>query len=262
VILLINDDGIEALGLRTLYHQLRRDLKQAVLAVAPSNERSGMGHAITLNRSLHLRQHYDARDDFFGFAVDGTPTDCCKLGLKVLAWEKPRLVISGINDGPNVGRSLFYSGTVGAALEAAVEGHRALAVSLDRGDQADWQAASALTVCIAEGLLSDPSLRGTVANLNVPALPRSEWGGLRIVRHGLSGFREDYSRHQDSDTVTSWRLHGQRIELSREGETDAHALRAGHPTLTLLQPDLNGAHKRLLPIANRAAAQWPAAVAP
>ena len=99
-------------------------------------------------------------DDFFGFSVDGTPTDCLKLALKVLAQEDPKFVISGINDGPNVGRSLFYSGTVGAAMEAAVEGHCALAVSLDRGPESDWQAAADFACSIADSLRGKTSLRG------------------------------------------------------------------------------------------------------
>ena len=240
VILLINDDGIEAPGLRAMYRALRQVPRSKVLAVAPSKQRSGMGHAITINRGISVSHVHDAEDDFFGFAVEGTPTDCCKLGLKVLAQESPHMVISGINDGPNVGRSLFYSGTVGAALEAAVEGYFALAVSLDRGPDSDWQAAAELTVTIANALRGDANLIGVVANLNLPAIPASEWKELRLLDHGLSGFSEDYSMQQHGDGSTTWHLQGQRIELENEGETDAHALRAGHPTITLLRPSLNG----------------------
>ena len=99
MILLVNDDGIDAAGLRSLYRGLRQQGKQKVLAVAPSKQRSGMGHAITINRGLQTQPIYDAPDDFFGFSVDGTPTDCLKLALKVLAQEDPKLVISELTMG-------------------------------------------------------------------------------------------------------------------------------------------------------------------
>ncbi|NRA38865.1 MAG: 5'/3'-nucleotidase SurE, partial [Planctomycetes bacterium] len=125
MILLVNDDGINAQGLRILYEALRRKTKQSIIAIAPSTQHSGHSHAITLNRGLSVNAIHE--DNFFGFTVDGTPCDCVKLGLKVLCQQAPQLVISGINAGPNVGRSLFYSGTVGAALEAAIEGFPAIA---------------------------------------------------------------------------------------------------------------------------------------
>ena len=239
MILLVNDDGIDAPGFRSLYRALRSGLNDKVLAVAPSKQRSGMGHAITINRGLQVQNVHDIGDDFFGFSVDGTPTDCLKVGLKVLAQEEPQLVISGINDGPNVGRSLFYSGTVGAAMEAAVEGHCALAVSMDRGPQSDWQAAAECSCHIANSLRNNLDLRGLVVNLNLPALPASEWKELKSLPHGLSGFSEHYVMRERGDGSHSWHLHGERIELEHEGETDAHALRIGHPTITLLKPSYN-----------------------
>ncbi|TVR44863.1 MAG: 5'/3'-nucleotidase SurE [Planctomycetota bacterium] len=240
VILLVNDDGIEAPGLRALYRCLRRELRQPVLAVAPAEERSGAGHAISINRGLSLTPFHDSDADFFAFSVDGTPSDCCKLGLKVLCTQKPRLVVSGINNGPNVGRSLFYSGTVSAALEAAIEGFPALAVSLDRSEEPDWNSAAERAVSIAKAMLGRNKLAGSVINLNLPVGTAKHWQPLRVVRHGLSGFSEAYSQRHQRDGHPLWHLHGQRIELEEEGETDAHALRAGHPTLSILQPDING----------------------
>ena len=239
MILLVNDDGIDAPGLRSLYRSLHLTAKQKILAVAPSKQRSGMAHAITINRGLQVQHIYDSHEQFFGFALDGTPTDCLKLALKVLSQEEPQMVISGINDGPNVGRSLFYSGTVGAAMEAAVEGHCAMAVSLDRGPESDWQAAADFACSIAESLRGDTSLRGLVVNLNLPALPSAEWKELKLLPHGLSGFSENYAMRERGDGSFSWHLHGERIELEHEGETDAHALRMGHPTITLLRPSYN-----------------------
>ncbi|TVR11253.1 MAG: 5'/3'-nucleotidase SurE, partial [Planctomycetota bacterium] len=236
----VNDDGIEAPGLRALYHALRKGCNMPVLAVAPHVERSGQGHAITLQKGLRITPVWDSQDDFFGFAINGTPVDCCKLALKVIAPEQPRMVISGINDGPNVGRSLFYSGTVGAALEAAVEGYCALAISLDRSEHPAWQAAADLGVRLAKRCMRHASLlRGHVLNVNIPVQDPSLWGPVRVLPHGLSGFEERYAPQAEKDGSVRWILDGERIELDHEGETDAHALRAGHPTMSILQPDFN-----------------------
>lgn len=246
VIILVNDDGIEAPGLRALYHALRSACKMPVLAVAPQVERSGVGHAITLQKGLRITPVWDASDDFFGFAVNGTPVDCCKLAIKVIAPERPRLVIAGINDGPNVGRSLFYSGTVGAAMEAAVEGYCAMAVSMDRSDQPAWKAAAELAVRIAKRALRQGKLlQGQVLNLNIPTHGPEHWRPMRLVPHGLSGFEERYAPQAQKDGSVRWVLDGTRIELEHEGETDAHALRAGHSTLSVLCPDYNCQEQRI-----------------
>lgn len=237
MIVLVNDDGIDAAGMKPLYRALREQLKQPVLAVAPTVQRSGHGHAITLDRGLAIQHQCD--EHFFGFAVDGTPTDCLKIALKVIAPMPVKLVVSGINDGPNVGRSLFYSGTVGAAMEAAVEGYAAIAVSLDRSEKSDWQAAAEWAAQLAHSCYGKRDLRGKVVNANIPAMPRASWKETKIVPHGLSGFEEQYVPRQRRGNELVWHLSGKRIELENEGETDAHALRAGHPTITMLAPDHN-----------------------
>ncbi len=242
MILLVNDDGIKAPGLRVFAADLRRITGQAVLVVAPHQQCSGQSHAITLDRGLVIEPHLE--EDFFGFSVDGTPTDCLKLALKVLCKTPPRLVISGINDGPNVGRSLFYSGTVAVAMEAAIEGQLAIAVSLDHGDtdrgdgvmaQASIYAARFVRQCLGVRRLG-----GMVLNLNLPGMPVRRWQPLAMVRHGLSGFDESYSAVQGGSHIT-WKLSGERVELDSEGDTDAHRLAAGHPTLSVLRPDCNAA---------------------
>jgi 5'-nucleotidase len=212
------------------------------LAVAPSSERSGQSHAITIDRGLVVTPRTE--DNFFGFAIDGTPTDCAKLALAVLCHEEPELIVSGINDGPNVGRSLFYSGTVGAALEAAVLGHPALAVSRNKGglnfdDAADYAAKWAAK------LLGIKELRGQVVNLNLPASTMSAWKEPRLALHGHSGFRETYQVQRDSKDRMVWRLHGEWIARPDGEISDATLLSAGHPVFTHLRPDLNGGESPL-----------------
>lgn len=245
MILLVNDDGIDAPAFRALYRALRRVVGEPVLAVAPTVERSGMSHAISIDRPLSVSARVEP--GFAGFAIDGTPTDCTKLALDRLCHEPPRLVVSGINRGPNVGRSIFYSGTVGAAMEAAVLGLSALAVSrqveatsVDDGAEfvAQW----------AKTLLGRKEFAGKVVNLNLPASNSSTWREAVVRAHGHAGFREGYRQVREpsgsnagngtSTTGTTWRLHGDWVPGT--AADDATALTAGHPVLTVLRPDLNG----------------------
>jgi 5'-nucleotidase len=246
VILLVNDDGIDAPGLRALYRALRQVIGEPVLVVAPAHERSGQGHAITLDRALQVTQRVS--ENFFGFAVDGTPADCTKLGVSVICPEPPRLVVSGINDGPNVGRSLLYSGTLGAALEAAVLGLPALAVSRAKGD-GSFDDGAQFAAHLAERMLGDRRYHGRVVNCNIPALSGNHWHEPRVAQHGQAGFVENYRPVRDSSDRTNWRIHGEWRIREDEPDRDATFLDTGHPTITLLAPDLNddqGLAKELL----------------
>lgn len=236
MILLVNDDGIQAQGLRVLYQALRERCHVPVLALAPSAQHSGQSHAITLDRGLSINAVHE--DNFFGFTIDGTPCDCIKLGIKVLCQQKPLLVVSGINRGPNVGRSIFYSGTVGAALEAAVEGFPAISVSLDSGYDI-YNDAAAFAADIAHACLRREELIGQVVNVNIPAMPAQHWQEPKLVEHGLSGFDEQYKAVSDSGDRITWFLEGTRVEHAWEDDTDAHALRDGHPTISFLKPNFN-----------------------
>ncbi len=233
MILLLNDDGIASPGLRSLYRALRQHTRQAVLTVAPANERSGMSHAITIDRSLTAAARHEP--GFFGFAVDGTPTDCAKLALDRLCNEPPRLVVSGINDGPNAGRSVFYSGTLGAAMEAAVAGHVGFAVSRRRG-WATQDDAAEFAARWAARLLHTPDLAGCVVNLNLPATAASTWLAPRVAKHGLGGFHERYRPVREGGR-TVWALHGAWVDTG--SDDDVGLLSAGHPVFSLFRPDFN-----------------------
>ncbi len=250
MILLVNDDGIDHPGLRALYAALRARTQLPVLAVVPSQQRSGLSHAITLDRGLSVTPRIE--DGFFAFAIDGTPCDCVKLALTTLCPEAPKLVISGVNDGPNVGRSLFYSGTVGAAMEAAIEGHIGLAVNRDHGSGSFTDAAEAAAE-VAVSLLDRGEFRGQVVNLNYPAGPAASWRPLKVLAHGRSGFAESYRPLRDQRDHISWHLHGEWAAAPGEGDSDAHFLRSGHPTATVLQPDWNADQRNLQKLLERGA---------
>lgn len=257
MILLINDDGIDAPGMRAMYAALRAETRQPVLAVAPLQERSGQAHAITLNRGLSVAARHE--DGFFGFCIDGTPADCVKLALTTLCQEPPELVVSGVNDGPNVGRSIFYSGTVGAALEAAVEGRAALAVSRHRG-AGGFADAAAFAARWAARILGRPEFVGHVLNINVPAAAAAQWRETRVSAHGRSGFREGYKPTREAKDRVAWRLNG---EWAAEAGTadDAELLTAGHAVLTLLRPDVNAPDKALRRLAATPSTPTPPAAA-
>ena len=236
MILLVNDDGIDAPGLRGLYQALRRVLAQPVLAVAPLHEHSGMSHAISVDRPLTLQHRHEP--GFFGFTIDGTPTDCVKLALDRLCPQPPQLVVSGINRGPNVGRSIFYSGTIGAAMEAAVLGLPALAISRQI-EATTVEDGAEVAAQWAKRLMGRKEYAGKVVNLNLPGAPAATWQPPVVRRHGHAGFREAYRLVSDTtrESETSWRLHGDWV--TGDQDDDASALSAGHPVLTLLQPDFN-----------------------
>ena len=237
MLLLVNDDGIDAPGYRALYRALRAASGLPVLAVAPAQERSGASHAISIDRPLLALPRREA--GFFGFAVDGTPADCTKLALERLCTSAPSMVVSGINRGPNVGRSIFYSGTCGAALEAAVAGIPAMAISRQLGATADSEAeAAAFAAELVVRVLAKRQPKGSMVNLNLPATSRATWKELRLAKHRLSGFKETYTPVRATTGGTAWRLHGEWIAKA-EDDDDAGALTAGHPVLTLLRPDLN-----------------------
>jgi 5'-nucleotidase len=243
MILLVNDDGIDAPGLRALYRALRRRLGLPVLVVAPASERSGQSQAITLDRPIGC--HFRHSDGFCGFAIDGTPTDCTKLALDQLCARRPVLVVSGINAGPNVGRSILYSGTLGAALEAAVLGCTALAVSRQHGNATHEDGAEFAAQWAERILPRTAALQGRVVNLNLPGGPAARWRPIMNARHGLAGFQESYRRTGPRDGQRAgWKIDG--TWTIPPGDTsDAALLDQGHPVLSLLQPDLNAPERVL-----------------
>jgi len=176
-ILLTNDDGIQALGLRSLYHALIR-AGHEVHVVAPVTEMSAVGHAVTMASPLRIKVFDEV--NFFGHGVSGTPVDCVKLGITTILHSPPELVVSGINAGANVGVDILYSGTVSAATEGALMGVPALAVSYDDFTPADLTAQADF----AAGLVSRVDWKGLpgqcVLNLNFPHLPLNKALGLKV----------------------------------------------------------------------------------
>jgi len=236
-ILLTNDDGIYAPGL-TVLERIAARLSDDIWICAPHEEQSGAGHSLTLNRPVRLKQH-DARR----FSVTGTPTDAVTMALKKILPEPPDLILSGVNRGANLGDDVTYSGTVSAALEGALAGVRAIALSqvYDKegmGDAVPFEAAEHWGEAVVRPLIDLPFAERTLVNVNFPPLAADAVKGIRVVRQGF----HDYAR----GSVVEGRdprgfpyfwfgLHG--IEHTPGHQTDLEAIADGYIAVTPLQLD-------------------------
>jgi 5'-nucleotidase len=233
---LTNDDGIAAPGLAALAQALNRTGRFELRVVAPERQCSGVGHSVTIHEPL-FAERCVLDGSVPAWKVDGTPADCVKLGLTSLFPDSAvDLVIAGINSGPNVGVNVLYSGTVGAALEACINGVPALAVSLAIAADGEWRFALAAEAAVqaAEAVLKHGLPPWTVLNVNVPNVPRKEQRGFRLTRHGHSGFKEYYLEEPSQGARRGFRLEGAMVYREDDPETDAVALREGWTSVTAL----------------------------
>ena len=189
-VLLTNDDGIHAQGLWAIYNRL--STKHHVEVIAPDRECSAIGHAITLHQPLRaIRVAVNGANR--GYAVNGTPADCVKLGFSEILPEKPDVVIAGANAGANLGANLNYSGTVAAAKEAALGGTIGIAVSIEGPDVGFYDDAALFIADLCETVFEKGLPFGTFLNVNIPNRPLEEIAGVRISRQSvemLSGYVE------------------------------------------------------------------------
>ena len=189
-ILLTNDDGVNASGLKVL-EAIARTFSDDVWIVAPAEEQSGTGHSLTLTRPVRLRKLGERR-----FCVTGTPTDAVMMAIAhVMKDERPDLILSGVNRGANLGEDVTYSGTCSAAMEGALAGIPSIALSQcyareGMGDTVPFAAAEAWAQRVLAPLIASPMAPRTLVNINFPALPPSDVRGIRTVRQGL----RDYGR--------------------------------------------------------------------
>jgi 5'-nucleotidase len=240
-ILLTNDDGIYAPGLRAL----RRELQKLgnVSVVAPATEQSAAGHSITLLTPLLVQEVYD-NGDFLGWAVEGRPADCVKLALQELLPQRPDVVVSGLNAGSNAGINVIYSGTVAAAVEGAFYKVTSIATSLQytKAQPLDFPTAAVLARQVVEQILSHDPPTGSLFNVNIPALERGPIKGVRVVPQNASPYIEHFDRRIDPrGRVYFWglpELHGP----EPHPDTDATLLDEQFITVTPLQFDLT--HRR------------------
>jgi 5'-nucleotidase len=196
-ILLTNDDGVYAPGLRALRTELQK--LGNVVVVAPATEQSAAGHSVTITTPLVVQEVLDEANRPMGWAVEGRPADCVKLAVRELLAEKPDLVVSGLNAGSNAGINVLYSGTVAAAIEAAFFRITSVACSLEvtKARPADYATAAAHARAVIEQLVARKPPEGSLFNINVPDLERGPVRGVRVVPQNLAAYEETFDRRRD-----------------------------------------------------------------
>ncbi len=244
-ILISNDDGVFAEGIQTLASSaLRRG--HSVTVVCPDQERSATGHGLTLKSPIRAER----ADKLFekgitAWACSGTPADCIKLALYELLKEKPDLVLSGINHGPNLGTDIFCSGTVAAALEGTLEGIPSLAVSIACFQWQDFKFAGELAMDLAENALSKNWPQDLLLNLNIPPCNPDKMGPLCWTKLSKRHYEEQFSRRIDPSGNTYFWLAGEAVrDLNSTGSgpsewpSDVAQIESLSPSITPVQPDL------------------------
>jgi len=238
IILLTNDDGIEAKGLFAIYSALKRDKNFDIKIVAPDKERSAVGHAITVFDPISVREEY--RDGkFYGYAVDGTPADCVKLAVKAILNKKPDILISGINRGPNLGENIIYSGTVSAATEGTTYGIPSVAVSVDNLRDTDYAYAVKFTKKIAKMVLNKKELpQKTLLNINIPDVPEDKIKGVKITFQSSTKFKDVFIKRVDPRGRNYYWMDGEFVESSNEEDGDYRAVKSGYVSVTPIHYDM------------------------
>ncbi len=239
-VLISNDDGIHAPGLKKLLAVLRRQARE-VWVVAPENEQSAASHSLTLRRPLRLRKLGPRR-----YAVDGTPTDCVLLAVNQLLKDKrPDLVLSGINLGGNMGEDTTYSGTIAAAMEATLLGIPAIALSqfvdrdeADNGCPVNWAVAEKFAPEVIAKTISVPWTRGLFVNVNFPAIAPEEVIGIEVTREGRRKIGDDIREGTDPRGRPYFWIGARRKSKRYAPGTDLEAVRRGAVSVTPMSMDM------------------------
>ncbi len=234
-ILLTNDDGYDSEGLLVAKAALAQ--LGEVSVVAPERNWSAAGHNRTMDKPLRVTKVRLA-DGSEGFVSDGTPSDCVSLALLGILERKADLVVAGINKGPNLGDDVTYSGTVAAAMEAALAGIPAIAVSLGDYFEWDFSYAAAFTANLARQVLRNRLPKGVLLNVNVPALPREKITGVEITRLGKRIYQDVLVRREDPFGRPYYWLGGEVPRGVSEKGTDFTAVSEGRVSITPIHLDL------------------------
>ncbi|MDP2037989.1 MAG: 5'/3'-nucleotidase SurE [Ignavibacteria bacterium] len=234
-ILVSNDDGISSPGIWALVEALKKI--GDVTVVAPLTEQSAVGHAITMKYPLRVTEYFKD-GEFFGYAVDGTPADCIKMGVRNILQQTPDIVISGINLGSNAAINIIYSGTVSAAREAAIMDIPAIAVSVTSHNAKHFEFAARYAGELAEMVVKNGIPNGTLLNLNVPDLPENQIKGILVTQQGKTKWDDIYQERNDPYGNKYFWLTGNLIETDNSLEADHFALKNDYVSVTPIHFDL------------------------
>ncbi|MCH7763594.1 MAG: 5'/3'-nucleotidase SurE [Candidatus Marinimicrobia bacterium] len=228
-ILVTNDDGIYASGIKALWEAMSEI--GDVTVVAPNREQSAVGHAITVSDPLRVEEVIRA-NGFHGYAVNGTPADCVKIAIQALLEDKPDLVVSGINHGSNTGNNIIYSGTVSAATEGTMLDIPSIAVSLNSFEDSDFTGAQSVAKAVVLKVFENGLSKKTLLNVNVPSIPENEIKGYKITQQGNAVFKDRFEKREDPRGNTYYWMTGKMIDPDLEIDNDQKAVSDGFVSIT------------------------------
>jgi 5'-nucleotidase len=236
IILITNDDGVTAPGIMNLVESVK-DLGKIVV-VAPDKPQSGMGHAITIGQPLRLHKIHTI-DNIETWSCTGTPVDCVKLAVDKVLHRKPDLCLSGINHGANHSINVIYSGTMSAAVEAAIESIPSVGFSLlDYSINADFTGARKYARIIVEKMLRTTLDKHTVLNVNIPSIPVELLKGMKVCRQAYAKYVEDFVERQDPHGRHYYWLTGEFVNFDKGKDTDVWALDHNYVSVVPVQFDM------------------------
>jgi len=236
IILVTNDDGITSPGIKALVDSVRGLGK--IVVVAPDKAQSGMGHAITIGQPLRLHQVH-LFEGVDAYQCSGTPVDCVKLAVDKVLHRKPDICLSGVNHGANHSINVIYSGTMSAALEAAIESIPSVGFSLlDYSIEADFTGAKKYARLLVEHLLKKSYDKHLCLNVNIPAVPESLLKGMKVCRQAYAKYEEEFDERHDPHGKKYYWLTGDFLNFDKGRDTDVWALKNNFISVVPVQFDL------------------------
>lgn len=237
-ILIVNDDGITAPGIHRLIEAVQ-DLG-TITVVAPDSPQSGMGHAVTIGNTLRL-EPVDIFEDMgiAAYQCSGTPVDCVKIAQDIILEHKPDLCLSGINHGSNASINVIYSGTMSAAMEAAIDGIPAAGFSLmDFKWDADFSTAQKVAREVAEKMLASHLPENFLLNVNIPRCPAEAFKGIKVARQAMAQWKENFEKRVDPRGKDYFWMTGKFVNYDAGEDTDLEVLKQGFASVVPVKFDL------------------------
>ncbi len=241
-ILITNDDGIKAAGLKSLWEPVK-DFADVYIA-APSTEKSGVGVGITFYKPVHF-QPVQWLDDTPAWKIDGTPADCVKVALGALLDSPPNLIISGVNQGSNAGRNVLYSGTIGGVIEGVLRGIPGIAFSYSNGDTEHFTHVKKFIPSLVQHFLEYPITTGSFINVNFPDFLEEKIKGYRMARQGKGLWIETPEIKTRNDGVSNYLMRGKPGKYDEHEDSDITLLDQGYITVVPIHIDELTDHKLL-----------------
>jgi len=241
LILVTNDDGITAPGIRALI-EVANTLGDVVV-VAPDSPQSGMGHAITLNSTLFVEKVVIDNGPQIEYSCSGTPADCVKLAVNEIMDRRPDVCISGINHGSNASINVIYSGTMSAAIEAGIEGIPSIGFSLlDYNWNANFNTAKNVVHAVLSSVLANKMPKDVILNVNIPNVKKEALKGIKICRQARANWKEEFDKRQSPQGKDYYWLTGTFVNMDKGEDTDIWALTNNYASIVPVAFDLTAHH--------------------